>query len=175
MPPSPDPILVYPSKLKTLGLLAWCLAFTILGIGMLARQNAEGWLPIASYLILGLMILLSLVGVGVALARLLQKKPLLTIDQEGIQFQEVTLSWGEIHELIRHGPWPRIMLGIMPKDVNAFLTRLPRGTKRRLRWNLRIYPASVNIPQFLLPMTVDQLLDLIAARFRPGIPVRRMT
>jgi hypothetical protein len=175
MSTSSDPIVIYPSKLKSLGLLVWCLGFVVICIVMLARANVEGWLLVTSYLGLGLVILLSLVGAGVALARLILKKPLVTINHDGIQFLEVTLAWDEIHELIRHGPFPRTMLGIMPKNMDAFLARLPPGTERRLRWHLRMHPAPVNIPQFLLPMTVDQLIDLIQARFRPGIPIRRMS
>ncbi len=56
------------------------------------------------------------------------------------------------------------MLVIVPKDSDAILARQNWIKKRLLRMNLRLGYPLINIPQVILPVTVDQLAVWIYQR-----------
>jgi hypothetical protein len=106
-----------------------------------------------------------------ALWRLLRPRPALVINRRGIVDNASALSigflsWDDIAELYEYRYQNQVMLGIVPRDLDAVLGKQPAWKRRVLRANLWLGTAPINIPQVILPMKVSELLREIETRFR---------
>ena len=107
-----------------------------------------------------------------ALWRLVRPRPALVINHRGIVDNASALSvgflgWDEIAELYEYRYQNQVMLGIVPKNLEALFGKQPAWKRRVLRANLWLGTAPINIPQVILPMKVSELLREIETRFRP--------
>jgi hypothetical protein len=57
------------------------------------------------------------------------------------------------------------MLGIVPKDLETFLSRRHPVRRSLVRLNLALGCAPLNIPQVLLRVKVSELAELLHARY----------
>jgi hypothetical protein len=75
------------------------------------------------------------------------------------------LSWDEVDHVVLCKFYGRAMLGIVPREVDLFLSRqnaIRRSlTKLNLSWGL----PPILIPQVTLPMEVAELADLLHTRY----------
>ena len=103
--------------------------------------------------------------------RLVRPRPALVINRHGIVDNASALSvgflgWDEIAELYEYRYQNQVMLGIVPSNLEALLSKQPAWKRRVLRANLWLGTAPINIPQVILPMKVSELLREIETRFR---------
>jgi hypothetical protein len=64
------------------------------------------------------------------------------------------------------------MLGIIPRELELFLSRQHPLRRSITKLNLKLGCAPVNVPQVILPMKLEQLADLLA---RYGVRVEGRT
>lgn len=163
-----DPIIIYPSTGKLLGLaFVWgcAAAFCVWG----ARQGIILAVPFVA-----LFICAALYGIYRAILR----SPVVIIDQKGIYhnvlgFRPQRIDWADINSIGRCliKPPPSLFtlryLAVNPKDPHAFLAQ----QTGLLRWLLHLYmatsPAPIMIPQHILPLDIGTILQEIRARYAP--------
>jgi hypothetical protein len=74
------------------------------------------------------------------------------------------ITWNEIAEVGEYRFKNQVFVGIVPKDLDALLARLPAWKGRTIRANVLLGAAPVNIPQVGLPMKASELLEEIEMR-----------
>jgi hypothetical protein len=164
-------VAIYPKKAKLLVMAIGALLFVILGFYL--AQNRE-----AMELSLRTIIIACYVGIPFsglclvyAIYRLLIPKPAVIISDEGI-FDNASavgagmLTWEEIAEIIRYDFRGQPMLGIIPVNEEVVLGRQPLLKRVMAKMNKGIAPAPFNIPQTMLPISLDELLSRIEERRR---------
>ena len=170
-------VVIYPKKVKLFAVAMASLLFVILGF-YLGQNHEEMGLP------LRVAIIASYVGIpffGLCLVyavyRLLMPKPAVVISDEGI-FDNASavgagmLRWEEIAEVFAYDFMGQRMLGIVPVDEEAVLRRQSPLKRVMAKMNKGIAPAPFNIPQTVLPISVDELLSKVEER-RRHTPVGR--
>lgn len=126
-------------------------------------------------------------GLAFAMRRLVTRKPLITVDREGIcttlySLQGVRLAWNVIAEIAVYDRpigalgWPVYhYICIVPRDPELVLAHTSTHALVRTfyRWVLTssVFPweVAVAIPQHLLPMSVQALTKQIATQYRQQI------
>lgn len=164
----PDRIVIYPSRAKTalvllgaIGFVALCAWIVSLGV---RSVGVEGFVA-------------SLVGVpffGVcgiyAAYRLAHHRPAVEIDRMGIVDGASALGvgrllWDDVDHVRLYEYWGQPMLGIIPRELELFLSRQHPLRRSITKLNLKLGCAPVNVPQVILPMKLAQLADLLRARY----------
>jgi hypothetical protein len=107
---------------------------------------------------------------GFALYRLILPCPALVVDNEGIIDRASALavgfiSWDEIKRIMPYTYMGQAMLGIEPKDLSTVLARQGWLKRCLIRMNLRLGCAAINIPQVILPITIDELAGRMMLHF----------
>ena len=166
-----DELVIPMSRLKLLGLLAGSAVFVLLGWLMLTTpgrrdtvmRKVGGAAAVAFFGSIGVAVLYRLVSGG----------PALVINRDGILDNASGTAVGLIrwHEIEAVRPYEvngRTFLAIVPKDLDAVLSRLPAWKRKLLRANLAIGADAINIPDVTLPMSVADLEREIQARFKVG-------
>jgi len=164
-------VAIYPKKLKLLAIAVAALLFVILGFYFAQNRVAMG-------LSLRTIIITSYVGIPFfslclvyAIYRLCLPTPAVVISDEGI-FDNASavgagmLRWEEIADVIAYDFMGQRMLGIIPVNEEVVLRRQSRFKKVMAKMNKGIAPAPFNIPQSVLPISVDELLSRIEERRR---------
>ena len=149
---------------------AGSVAFVVAGAWMLSRVQQEGVDVVA----VGLAAITFFGASGsYALFRLARPRPAVVINSRGIVDNASALGvglieWGEIDQCHEYRFQNQVFLGIVPRDLEALLARLPAWKRSAIRANLLLGAAPVNIPQVVLPMKVSELVREIERRFWHG-------
>lgn len=164
-------VAIYPKKLKLGAIASGSLLFVILGLYLAQNGVAMGldwWeIIIASYVgipFFGLCLMY-------ASYRLLLPKPAVVISDEGI-FDNASavgagmLKWEEIADVFAYDFRGHRMLGIVPVNEEVVLGRQSRFKRVMAKMNKGIAEAPFNIPQGVLPISVDELLSRVEERRR---------
>src|ERR1044072_87490 len=168
-------LVIYPKKLKLLGIALGALLFVILDFYFARNGGAMG-------LSLRTIIITSYVGIPFfvlclvyAIDRLLIRKPAVVISDGGI-FDNASavgagmLRWEEIADVFAYDFMGQRMLGIIPLNEAVVLGRQSRFKRIMAKMNKSMAPAPFNIPQTALPISVDELLRKIEERRRDQQP-----
>ena len=171
----PDRIVIYPSRVKTALVLLGAIGFVVLCAWLVS-------LGVRHVGIEGLVA--SLVGVpffGVcglyAAYRLVHHRPAVEIDRMGIVDQASALAvgrllWDEVDHVYLYEYWGQPMLGIIPRELELFLSRQHPLRRSITKLNLKLGCAPINVPQVILPMKLEELAELLA---RYGVRVEGRT
>ena len=164
-------VAIYPKKVKLFGLAMGALLFVILGFYLAQNRVAMG-------LSLRTIIIACYVGIPFsglclvyAIYRLLIPKPVVVINYEGI-FDNASavgagmLKWEEIADVFAYDFMGQRMLGIIPVNEEVVLRRQSRLKRVMAKMNKGIAAAPFNIPQQVLPISVDELLCRVEERRR---------
>jgi hypothetical protein len=164
-------VAIYPKKVKLLTIAVGALLFVIFGFYL--AQNR-----VAMELALWKVIVISYVGIPFfglclvyAIYRLLMPKPAVVISDEGI-FDNASavgagmLRWEEIADVFAYEFMGQRMLGIIPVNEEIVLGRQSRLKRVMAKMNKGIAEAPFNIPQNVLPISVDELLTRVEERRR---------
>jgi len=164
-------VAIYPKKVKLLAIALGALLFVILGFYFAQNRVAMG-------LALWEIIITSYVGIPFfglclvyAIYRLLMPKPAVVISDEGI-FDNASavgagmLRWEEIADVFAYDFMGQRMLGIIPVNEEVVLGRQSRLKRVMAKMNKGIAEAPFNIPQNVLPISVDELLTRVEERRR---------
>jgi hypothetical protein len=164
-------VIIYPKKVKLLAIAISALLFVILSF-YVAQNRVAMELP------LEFIIITSFVGIPFfglclvyAIYRLLMPKPAVVISDEGI-FDNASavgagmLRWEEIADVFAYDFMGQRMLGIIPVNEGVVLRRQSRLKRVMAKMNKGIAPAPFNIPQSVLPISVDELLSRVEERRR---------
>jgi len=159
-------VAIYPKKAKLLAIAMGALLFVILGFYFAQNRVALG-------LSLWKFIIISYVGIPFfglclvyAIYRLLIPKPAVVISDEGI-FDNASalgagmLKWEEIADVFAYDFRGQRILGIIPVNEEVVLGRQSRLKRVMAKMNKGIAPAPFNIPQSILPISVDELLSRV--------------
>src|SRR6185503_5052164 len=162
-------VAIYPKKVKLLTIALGALLFVILGFYL--AQNR-----VAMELALWKVIVISYVGIPFfglclvyAIYRLLMPKPAVVISDEGI-FDNASavgagmLRWEEIADVFAYDFMGQRMLGIIPVNEEVVVRRQSPLKRVMAKMNKGIAPAPFNIPQTVLPISVDELLAKVEER-----------
>jgi hypothetical protein len=175
--PTEDRIIVYPSRWKLVLLALGSLVFVFL-----CALIVLGWFGADFSL---LVLVAAYVGVPFFSLcfvywayRLLRRKPSLVVDERGIYDNASAigagwLGWEEIKEMYVFEYQGQTMLGIVPEDEEAILSRQSTLKRLIMRINTGVLGVEslINIPQTALPISVEELLaraEQFRARRAPG-------
>ena len=155
-----DEIVIYPKKVKLLAITVGALVFVVLGFYFAQNREAMG-LP------LWVVVITSYVGIpffglclGYAIYRLIVSKAAVIVSREGI-FDNASaagagmLRWEEIAEIFPYDFMGQRMLGIVPVNEEAIIKRQPSIKRVLAKMNRGMASAPFNIPQNMLPISVD--------------------
>lgn len=103
---------------------------------------------------------------------LLVRRPLLVISQEGIVHHTPLLGvglirWEEVREVVAYRFMRQRLLGIVPVSLETLLARRSPAWRWLLRVNVGLLRAPINVPERLLPMSLEELLAVIDRYRRP--------
>ena len=166
----PDRLVIYPSRLKATLVLLGAIAFVALGIWIaspgMARRVGPWEVFFGSYVGVPFFAACALS----AAHRIVFRRPVVEMDATGITdssnfFGVGHLNWDEVDRAVLYRYHRQPMLGIFPKDLDAFLGRLSAARRSYARINLALGIPPVNISQVVLPMTVAELAGLMQTRY----------
>ncbi|HET9251451.1 MAG TPA: STM3941 family protein [Candidatus Eisenbacteria bacterium] len=173
----PDRIVIYPSRWKAVLILLGASAFVALGFwiaspGIASRVGAVEKF-IASYVGIPFFAACGLY----AAYRIAFRRPALQIDATGITdtshaFSPGHLCWHEVDRVVLYEYQSQPMLGIIPKDLDSFLSRQSAHVRTYAKTNLGLSVPPFNIAQVTLPTSVAELAKLIQTRY--GVRVEDM-
>jgi hypothetical protein len=164
-------VAIYPKKVKLVAIAIGALVFVILGF-YVAQNRAPMGLPLWK------IVVISYVGIPFfglclvyAIYRLLVPKPAVVISAEGI-FDNASavgagmLRWEEIADIFAYDFMGQRMLGIIPVNEEVVLGRQSRLKRVMAKMNKGIAAAPFNIPQNVLPISIDELFSRVEERRR---------
>jgi hypothetical protein len=166
---SPSNELVVPtSRAKLVAMAVGSATFVVTGAWLLSRAAERG--PVFAAVGMSAVAFFGLCGIY-ALFRLARPSPAVVINHRGIVDNASALGvglvpWENISELREYRFQNQVFLGIIPRDLDQILLKLPGWKRAAIRANLRLGAAPMNIPQATLPMSVSELLREIEVRFR---------
>jgi hypothetical protein len=102
--------------------------------------------------------------------RLAHRRPAIEIDSTGITDAASALgagrlSWDDVDHVVLYRYSGQLMLGIIPTDLDNFLSRQQLIRRTLTKLNLALGCAPVNIPQVALPMRLTELAGLLHTRY----------
>jgi hypothetical protein len=170
---TPDSIVIYHSRKKLLLVAAGSAMFVALGVFILATGKVDD--RIVGIACIGLFGL----GLLAAIWLLVRRAPALIIHYSGILIDTTRRSKGILH-------WDEIagiyiatvtgqrgkqrFLSIIPKDLDAYLSRQSAFQARLAKINISLVGAPINISASTLPMTLEELIQNIQLKC-PGIQI----
>jgi hypothetical protein len=166
----PDRIVLYPSRSKAVLILLGASAFVALGIWIASPGMASRVSPVQKFIA-------SYVGIPFFAAcglyaayRIAFRRPVLRIDASGINdtshaFAPGHLCWHEVDRVVVYKYQNQPMLGIVPKDLDSFLSRQSAHVRTYAKMNLGLGIPPFNIAQVILPISVADLANLIQTRY----------
>ena len=161
---TPDSIVIYHSRKKLLLLSVGAAMFIAFGVFLLTTGKVEDRiLGIAGLVIFGLCLL-------AIIWQLMKRAPALIIHYSGILYNPSHsssgfLRWEEISGIFiatmtGRGHKQRF-LAIVPKDLNAFLSRQSAFKTRLAKMSIRLVGAPINISASTLPISLEELIQNI--------------
>jgi hypothetical protein len=165
----PQPLVIYPSRWKASLILVGAVAFVVISGAMivLPEPGVAGWLLRR----LGMVGVLFFGACGAYTAyRLIVQRPALVADDDGLLDNASAvavgrLRWDEIERVWPYGFSGQMFLGVIPRDLEQVLARLPRWKQALIRANVSFGCAPINIPQTILPVRIDDVVNELAQRF----------
>jgi hypothetical protein len=151
-------------------ILLGSVAFVVIGIWIgtpgIARGVATWKVVIASYIGIPFFASCGLY----ATYRLARRRPAVEIDSTGITDAASALgaghlSWPEVDRVVLYKYSGQSMLGIVPRDLDTFLSRQHPVRRSLIKLNLALGCAPMNIPQVVLHMKLSELAELLHARY----------
>jgi hypothetical protein len=164
-------VVIYPKRLKLFAIAVGALVFVVLGFYFVQNRVAMG-LP------LWVIVITSYAGIpffGLCLVyatyRLFIPKPAVIISDEGIFDNASAVGAGmlkreEIADIFPYSFMGQRMLGIIPVKEEVVLERQSPIKRVMAKMNRGIAAAPFNIPQNVLPISVEELLIKIEERRR---------
>ena len=166
-------IVIYPSRIKLVGVLLLCALFCLMSAWLFDRWWSAGR-PIEPIPIVALLGFLMGVASGIyAFFRLVVRRPAVVLSTEGLYDNASGVAagfvpWESIDAMLLYRQQNQTFLGAVPRDVPAFLAAQNRLKRAILRGSLRLGAPPIAIPQSALPMPARELAQQIASRY----PVR---
>ena len=166
----PDRLVIHLSRAKMTLVLLGAIAFVVAGVWIAtsdATRNVPFWeVFIASYVGVPFF---SACGLYAAY-RLVRRRPALELDSTGITdaasgLGAGRLSWDEIDHVVLYKYQGQSMLGIVPKDLEAFMNRQSSVRRSLTKLNLKLGCAPINIPQVGLRMKLAELAEILHTRY----------
>jgi hypothetical protein len=148
----PNKVVIYPSRAKMSLVLLGSMAFVAIGVWIGTPGVARGleiWkVVIASYVGVPFFAACGLYAVY----RLATHRPALEIDSTGIADAASAvgagrLSWDEVDHVVLYKYSGQSMLGIVPRNLDIFLSRQPVVRRSLTRLSLALGCAPINVPQ----------------------------
>ena len=166
---STNELVIPMSRLKLVGIFLGAVAFVALGVLLMIIETRRGLF--GKFMGLVATVFFGAVAVSV-LYRMLNPEPAVIINAHGIVDNSSGTSigfiaWDEIAEVSEYTFQNQTFLGIMPKDLDRLLARMPKWKRAAIRANLGLGAAPINIPQVVLGVKVSDLVREINVRFRP--------
>lgn len=156
----------YPGAKKLIGLAFGALVFVALGVLFIVLGQSEEEPPI-------MVIIIGYISVGFfglclvyCLYRLVNKKPSIIINQNGIMDNSSyigggQLQWSDIADVVLYEFMGQKFIGLKLHDTERFMARQSGMKKAFIRMNRRMLDMPVNIPQSGVRMPLDKLYVLI--------------
>ena len=175
MPP-PQPVTIYPNRLRLIGLFLAAAAFTAVGIYFaripVHRGFANLLIALTSYFLVAFFGA-SAIYLGY---RLVTRRPALIISEAGIIDRTSSLCvglipWGEIEALVPYTRLGQRFLGIEPINPESLIRRQPWFRRWLLALNRRLGFTPINILQATLPIDVGELAEQLARDY--GVRIKR--
>ena len=159
------------SRMKLVGIFLGASAFVALGVILMMIETRRGLF--GKFIGLVTVAFFGAVAVSV-LYRMLRPEPAVIINSRGIVDNSSGTSigfiaWDDIAEVREYRYQNQTFLGIMPKDLDRVLAKLPKWKRAAIRANLGLGAAPINIPQVVLGVKVSDLVREIELRFRPTL------
>jgi hypothetical protein len=174
-PPDPAepvaPFEVPASRGKFVALVAASAVFVVAGLGILQQGPVDEVETAAAITAIAFFGFFCVLGIR----RLLDSAPALRVDERGI-VDNVSLlgvgfiAWSEIADIREQRFFTQVFVAVVPRDVDAFLAKLPSWKRFFIRGNMMFGLAPIHIPQGLLPIKVPELLNRIGAHRALGTP-----
>lgn len=160
------PIIIYPSKKKTLTLCLAGILFVFFGVLFAVYQKEMKFSDVVVVIVSYIGVPFFGFGTICAFYRLIAPKPALTINEAGIFDNSGAssvgmLRWEEIAELVPYEVMGVKILGIVPKNPEAVIARQKPIKQMVLRANQKSGMPLIGISESILPMTIEQLLAKI--------------
>jgi hypothetical protein len=165
-----DRVAIYPSRARISLVLLASIAFVAAGMWIDnpgAARGLPGWRAIfVSYIAVPFF---AACGFHAA-CRLAIRRPAVEIDSTGITDAASAvgagrLRWDEVDHVVLYRYWGQSMLGIVPRDLDAFLSRQPIVRRFVTRLNLVLGCPPINVPQVGITMNVAELARLFHTRY----------
>jgi len=146
------------------------IAFVVIGVWIgtpgVARGLATWKVIVASYVGVPFFAACGLY----AAYRLVSHRPALEIDSAGITDSASSvgagrLRWDEVDHVVLYKYSGQAMLGIVPTNLDIFLSRQPVARRILTKLNLALGCAPINVPQVGLSMKVAELASLLHTRY----------
>jgi hypothetical protein len=165
-----DRLVIYPSRIKVVLVLLGAIAFVAAGL-WIGSPDIAGTLPLWK------VVIATYVGVPFfgacglyAAYRLARHRPAVEIDSTGFTDSSSAiaagrLSWGEVDRVVVYSFYGQMLLGIVPRDLEMFMSRQSIWRRWVTRLNLALGCSPANIAQVILPMPVRELAELLRARY----------
>lgn len=165
-----DRVLIYPSRAKMLYVLLVSIVIGALGIWIatsgVARELPAWKVAIVSYIATPFFAF----GALYAAYRLAIRRPALELDSTGIIDNASAvgvgrLGWDEVDHVVLCKYRGQSMLGIVPRDLNLFLSRQSTIRRSFIKGNLALGCPPITVPQMGLSMNVAELASLLQTRY----------
>lgn len=166
----PSRVVIYPSRAKMSLVLLGSVAFVAIGVWIGTPGVARG-LPIWKVVIASYIGVPFFAACGLyALYRLATHRPALEIDSTGITDAASAvgagrLSWDEVDYIVVYKYSGQSMLGIIPRNLDIFLSRQSLIRRSLTKLNLALGCAPINVPQVGLSIKVAELATLLHTRY----------
>jgi hypothetical protein len=168
-------ITIYPSVWKLI-LLTCVWVFVLAVIVWIGRQVPIGLISVPVFAW----------GVIYGVARLAVWRPMLVVGEDGVWANPFLghgqcLTWDEVKSI---GVFKRVVMpygfptfryvGITPRDTEQWVERYPDWWQPFVRWYVGQVAAAIMIPQHMVPLSAEQIVGRIAARFSGPIHSHRV-
>lgn len=170
-----EELVIYPSPRKLFGLCAASIIFVLIGGGMFAVGLNEEELPVP-VIAVGLVCVLFFGSCLIYLLyRLLNKKPSVVLDDQGMMDDSSyigggRLRWDQIEEIMMYDFMGQRFIGLKLADTQAFLTQQSGLKKMLMKLNRGMVKAPVNISQQGVAMPLGELYVQMVERWRSAYP-----
>lgn len=172
-----EPIVIYPSKGKLVFLVLAAIAMVVIQILFIVYAEQLAMSETARRRPIGALLVQYVPYIGIpffgacaiyGIYRLIKIKPSVVVNDEGIYDNSSAVSaglirWDEISNLIINRIALQKFVGIIPRDTDAIMKRLPAWKRALMVGNKSMSDAPFNIPQNILPIPCEDLLAQITS------------
>jgi len=158
-----EEIVEYPNRQRWLGLSLAAAVFVVLGLFMVFGFPGDEQSPPLAYIVVGIICILFFGFCFLHIvSRLINPRPSIVINREGINDQSSAISggslkWHEIKEIMLFEFMGQHFIGLQLHDTAGYLAGQSGMKKLLMRLNKRMVQATVNISQQSVRIPLDQL------------------